>query len=199
MGIALAGIAAVVAAVLLVPLTVDLSIAKGADGAASAVVRFRWFGLSFGGGPTAAAPAPRRLARRPAARRRSRYGWASLRAALGSPGFLRRCARLLSSIGRIARPDRLSLRGRIGFDDPAETGMFLGWLYATSATGSPRRRWLVRIEPDFSGPTFEGRADLHWSRSLGAVLWPLVTFSASPAVWRAWFRARLARVPQPPR
>ena len=70
--------------------------------------------------------------------------------------------------------------------------MFLGWLYATSKVHDPGRQWIVSVEPEFSGEVIEGRANLRWSRSLGSVLWPVVTFLLSPVVWRAGLRVRRA-------
>jgi hypothetical protein len=189
-GVIVIAVTAVMAAVLFAPITIDVSVVKERESAASAAVRFRWLGLSFRGRGRGVRRKARRQPPPARPRRQSRYGWPSVRAALGSPGFLRRCVGLLVAVGRLAIPNRLRLRGRIGFEDPAETGMFLGWLYASSTTAWTRRDWIVRIEPEFSGPVLEGRADLRWSSNLGSVLWPLITFLVSPTVWRAGIRAR---------
>jgi hypothetical protein len=191
--VALTVIGIVIAAALFAPVRVDVSMATGgADAAAGVTVRARWLVFPLPG--RAARPRRRRPPRRTRPRRPSRHGWQSIRAALQSPGFARRCVRLVAALARLARPDRMTVRGRIGLDDPADTGLFLGWLVAVRGRLASRRA-IVEIEPDFSGGVIEGRADLHWSRSLASVLWPLVTFLLSPVVWRAAMRAHRSARP----
>jgi hypothetical protein len=187
---AVIAVATVMAVVLFVPVTIEVSVVKEAERAASVGVRLRWLGFSFRGGAKDRRGGSRRRPAQARHKRRSRYGWGSVRAALGSPGFVRRALRLLAASARVARPDRLRVQGRVGFEDPAETGMFLGWLHASSALPWTSRGWRIRIEPEFSGPVCEGRADLRWSRSVASVVWPVLSFAASPTVWRAALSAR---------
>jgi hypothetical protein len=107
-----------------------------------------------------------------------------LRAALGTPGFPERILRVLRHIVRLITPEQLDARARVGFDDPAATGMAFGCLYALAhRTAWTSRRW--RIEPDFSGAVFEGYLRAGWSIRPLAAVWPFVRMAASPVTWKA--------------
>jgi hypothetical protein len=186
--VALAALAAMLAAVFFVPVTILVTITKNeGDSAASTRLRLRWLVFSWssktsnteGRRPGADVVKPSRRRRR---RRRRAFG---IRAALTSPGLLRRVLRFAAGMARWIRPDRVRLRGRVGFDDPADTGMVLGWLCALR-TVAPEAHWLdARLQPEFGGEALAGRAVLRWSRSIASLLWLFVRFCASPVVWRA--------------
>jgi len=191
LSIAAIAIAVVVAAALFAPITVDVSVEKaGGESATRVGVRVSWLGLSIPQGQLAR----RSKTEREKKRKRSRPSvrWAPVRGALGSPGFFRRCARLIRELGRLAVPDRLQLRGQVGFEDPADTGIFLGWLYGLSASSPSSHDWSIQLEPQFGKALVRGRLQLTWSRNIASIGWPLLTFAASPVVWRAWWRARHA-------
>jgi hypothetical protein len=179
---------AIAAAVFFAPVTMDVSLVKDAEHAAADVrVRFQWliFSVRTGGRERPShSPNPDR---RP---RRSGYGWASMWAALRSPGFVRRCGRLVAGLAGVARPERVSIRGRVGFEDPADTGLLFGLLFAATALCPAPAGWHIAIDPDFGDEGLEGQAELRWSRTVASVLWPVLRFVISPAVWRAAFSAR---------
>jgi hypothetical protein len=90
---------------------------------------------------------------------------------------------LVTELGQLALPDRLWIIGRLGFEDPSDTGVWLAWLYAIPARST--RRWSVAVKPDFTRAVLEGTVRASWSRSLASLGWPVVTFALSPACWRA--------------
>jgi hypothetical protein len=190
------GLAAVLAAVFLAPLDLQVWIAKAADEPrAVARVRVRYWGFPLERewpAHEAEETGPKRSAERRASPRRRAFGWKSVRAALITPGFVRRCLWLGRDLLRLTRPDEVRVRGRIGLDDPADTGMWLGWLYGLNPL--VRDHADVRIEPDFGGPVIEGTAEGRWRRRPAGLLGPLVRFLASPVVWRAALAARRAAV-----
>ena len=192
--IAFAVLGAVAAAVLWVPVKVEVSVQKAAESPAVHVgVRCRWLVFSMRSDGAARRARKRQARARLSSGRWARHGLSRLRAAWQSPGFVRRCLRFLGDLARLARPDRVSIHARVGFDDPADTGVFLGWLGASRGfAGTFARDTVIDIAPDFDGARIEGRADLVWSRSLAALLRPLVMFLLSPAVWRAAWRVRHA-------
>lgn len=65
-------------------------------------------------------------------------------------GFLR-------SFLRISRISDLNFSLRFGFDDPAETGIVCGWLWAFVSMMPPMVQGVVRVEPDFQRKVFECR------------------------------------------
>ena len=190
LSIAAIAIVVVVAAALFAPITVEVSVEKaGGESPTRVGVRVCWLGLSI----PQSQPARRSTTEgRKKKRSRPSVQWATIRGALGSPGFFRRCARLIRELGRLAVPDCLQLRGQVGFEDPADTGIFLGWLYGLAASSPSTHDWSIQLEPQFAEAVVQGRLQMRWSRSIASIGWPLLTFAASPVVWRAWIRARHA-------
>ena len=173
-------------AVLFVPVDVELTLLKHADSQnVGLTVRVRWLGLSVPvhrGSKAGSRPAPAA-----AARSRGRIS-----ALLFSPGFLPRSIRLVVEIASAARPRELDIYARLGFDDPSDTGMFLGCLSLGPITSGGYR---IHVEPDFTDEVLAGRMRLRWTRSLAALLRPILTFMASPVVWRAIRNYRASRHP----
>ncbi|MEZ5316112.1 MAG: hypothetical protein R2752_01795 [Vicinamibacterales bacterium] len=104
--------------------------------------------------------------------------------------------RLLGDLLRVVRPTHARLRARVGLDDPASTGALAGMLYGLSAAlphAAPAWNVHVDLAPEFLEPTVEARAEVEWSVSAGAALWPLVRFLASPVTWRAFLATRPGR------
>jgi hypothetical protein len=163
-------------AVLFVPVGVDVTASKNADETSVAVQgHVRWMGLDI---PLRRSSSPRG---RPASKPRVRSS-RRISALLMSPGFARRTCRLIADLAAVVRPDTFHLYARVGFDDPSETGIFLGWVSAGVMTGAIGR---ARIEPDFTTKVLAATLRVSWTRNLAAIVWPLFLFMASPAVWRA--------------
>ncbi len=180
----LAGVAGLVAIllamVLATPFDLELSAAKDADEPAVRVkATLSWLGLPLSGRSTDRQPSKTRPR---TGTRQASIGWSTLKAAMTSPGFMRRLVRLAADLVRLTRPRSVYLRARLGFDDPSDTGMLLAWAYGLQSAPWAR---VIHIEPDFADEVAEGEMRVRWSRSLGALLWPFLTFCASPAVWRA--------------
>lgn len=180
----LAGLlAAGVLALLLLPVRIDLVVDLGPDVVTPpARAHIRWLWLSWWTGSTRPSPAaPARHDQPMGPRRGGPIGvWAALR----TPGFVARCARLVRELGRPLWPRRAVIRARIGLGDPYETGMLAGVLAA--GAGVPRPDALdLEITPDFSEAILAVRAQLSWSLRPVRVLWPIATFVLAPVVWRA--------------
>ena len=173
---ATATLVAIAVAVLFVPVNLDVQVVKDADGSSVTVrTRLHWLGVNI---PVRHTPSTRaRPAARP--RRRSTHG---IRALLLSPGFVARTGRLLIDLAVLARPGQFELDARVGFDDPSDTGLFVGWL---SFQPLDRAGLRIRIRPDFGAEVFAGRLRLGWSRSIATMTWPVLKYMASPVVWRA--------------
>jgi hypothetical protein len=105
--------------------------------------------------------------------------------ALGRADFRARVLRLARAAFRAASPDRLHVRARFGFDDPADTGALYG-VIAGLAAAAPhlRRDWRVDAEPSWIEPALEGDAELQWSIRPASVIGPIVAFVLSPATIR---------------
>lgn len=188
----LAGLLALGAALLAVPLGVELRL--DGEGAAPAV-RLRWlFGLVTaepGGGEAAAGDAPERSEREEEpgdgedAARRGPGPRAVLRA-LRSPGLGPSAGRLLRrTVGavRLVRAD-----GRVRLADPADTGRLWAVVGPATAILAPGDGAPIRLRPDFS----PGGARVTGSASLRVVPLRLVAgllaFVCSPPVIRAGWR-----------
>lgn len=156
--------------VLVTPVELELSAVKAAGNPAVRVqTSVRWLGSVLPNRRADAGPAKTR----PKARgRQASIEWSSLKAVISSPGFMRRFVTFVSDELRLTRPRRFHLRARIGFDDPSETGMLLGWTHALRGLASSSA-FVVRIDPDFSGEIAEGELRVQWLRSLASVLWPM--------------------------
>ena len=179
MWLVLAGVAGAVvvllAIVLVTPVELELSTVKAAGNPAVRVqMRGRWLGLRFPGRQTDSEPAKTRPR---TDRWHASIEWSALKSVITSPGFIRRFVRLVSEELRLTRPRRFYLRARIGFDDPSDTGMFLGWIHALGVRSSAQAS-VVRVDPDFTGPVVEGEVRVTWIRSLASFVWPLATFGA---------------------
>lgn len=143
----------------------------------------------------AASPAPPPPGRepQPAGRARGRRdGGARVRRLLGDAAWRRRVLRLARDLLRVVQLRHLSLRGRLGLGDPADTGLLWAVLGPLEATVRPLTRIELRLQPDFVEAVCEVDAQgecvlvpLHVVRlGLGFVL--------APATWRAWRDARPA-------
>lgn len=175
----LAGLAGAVvvlfAIVLVTPFELELSAVKAAGNPAVRVqMSGRWLGFRFPGRRADSEPAK---ARPKTGRWQTSIEWSALKSVITSPGFIRRFVRFVSQEVRLIRPRRLSLRARIGFDDPSDTGMFLGWIHALGVRSSSQAS-VVRVDPDFTGAVVEGELRVLWLRSLASFVWPLATFGA---------------------
>ncbi len=132
------------------------------------------------------APAPRREAPR-----RSTRALQAL-AAVRTPGFLRRAARLLADVAQRVRWEEASLRARFGLDDPADTGCVYGAL-APLLVAAHGRGWDVACRPDFDEPCLEGSAAVTLRVRPISVIAAFGAFFCSPPVLRAMGAWRSAR------
>jgi len=188
--IVLVVLVALIAIILIAPWHVDVFLQKPPEERAHVRVTLRWLAFSWPlQNPT---PASRRArpSRRP--RPRSRFGAASVLAALSTPGFFRRLLQWLTEMARPAWPHRLLVRGRVGLDDPSDTGLLAGIWYGLIQLQIPEH-WDVAIEPAFEESVIEGEALARWSVRPLSLIWPMTTLAASPVVWRAGRAALRAR------
>ncbi len=128
---------------------------------------------------------------RPASRRPRRGGGGARRmlALVQVEGFGSRLLRLARDLFRRIRIQELSLRVRLGLDDPADTGRLWAVVGPLAALPGLRR---VAIEPEFAAETFEldgrGRIRIVPLRLLSVLL----RFALSPVTLRAVYAARAA-------
>ena len=132
-----------------------------------------------------AAEAPRKAPGAPAKR---------FRRLLKSKGFVRGVLRFLRDVTRCVHFVSLRVAGRIGLDDPCDTGRLWGSICAVTGFlhGAKRVRFLV--EPEFSEAVFEldGRGEIRIVPV--TLLLPTVRFVLSPATLRAaWAASRRTR------
>ena len=184
----LATFTAILLTALVVPWHVDVSIEKAAEAPRVTVrTRLRWLMFDWRlRAPRPTKPSP------PRPRARRRFGFRSVRAAWSTPGFKERIGQFLLSSGRLAVPRSMTAHWRVGFEDPADTGMLVGAWIGIAEMWRPLA-WQVAIEPDFSGSIVEGDAHVLWSVRPIAVLWPMVRLAGSPVMWRAGRAALHAR------
>jgi hypothetical protein len=175
--------------VLFVPVRIHLDLGLDTDEAEPVAARWRvrWTFLSWQSGRAKARPPEK--GERPPARG---AGWRPFVAAFRTPGFPARCGRAVREAGRALRPASAYVRARVGFDDPAATGMFMGAVSSVAAVPRPAG-WDVAITPDFSSAVLAGHANLSWSIPPARVLWPMLTLVAAPVTWRATRAAWAAR------
>lgn len=184
----LAAVVGLMAVVLFVPVVIEVSLAvMGQKPGMHLETRVRFLGI---GGVVDLGRRSGRTARQPARpkdRPARRYGGLArpLQRVVRSPTALRRAARLVIDLARLAKPEDVRINARIGFEDPAETGMMFGcWSAARLVCAG-----CCQVEPDFTAETLEARGRIRWRRSLASLLRPIVAFATSRELWRA-LRAR---------
>lgn len=100
-------------------------------------------------------------------------------------GFPRRCGRLLRQLLRHTQIRELRLQGRIGLDDPADTGLLFAALAPALSGLGAFPAVAVNVEPDFERPGLAGQASGAVRLVPARVLWALVRFLLSPEALRA--------------
>ena len=173
---------ALVAAVLLVPVSVDLSIRRDDRLVVSASPRWGPFSLPSSGedsSPAARPAAKRRPSSRPTPNARK------VRALLFTPDFLPSLVRLVRRLLRQLKPRKLRLELRAGLGDPADTGRLWGMLVPLLLLLARENADSVRIEPEFSRRCFEldGHATVRVIPAL--LLLVLLGYFFTRAPWRA--------------
>lgn len=76
----------------------------------------------------------------------------------------------------------LSCRATFGLDDPAETGMLSGFLYAASVPLTHSHAVSIRLHPVFHEQAFAYRVSGSLGVTVGRMVIPLITFMCSRAV-----------------
>jgi hypothetical protein len=124
-----------------------------------------------------------------------RSDWADMAmAVLKTEGLTGRVFTLMRNLGRTVRLRRLTIQGRIGLGDPADTGRCWGMLCAMAGMMSKARRIILRLEPDFERAVFE--VDGHGAIRIVPlrVIAALLRFVFSPPALRAaWMVATWKR------
>ena len=119
---------------------------------------------------------PHRGARMPApqsskrAANKTSFGGRASRALVAAP-------RLLISLLRPVRLDRLAIDADIGLSDPADTGQLVGMLTPLMWALPGSDVVDIAIRPDFSGPCVEGELDADVSFVPAALVPPLAVFA----------------------
>lgn len=112
---------------------------------------------------------------------------------LKSRGFLRGVLRLLRDLARRVRFVSLHVAGRIGLDDPCDTGRLWGSICAATGFLHGTKRVMFQVEPDFNEAVLEldGRGEIRIIPV--TLLLPTARFVFSPATLRAaWAASRRA-------
>lgn len=153
----------VLLAVLLLSVPVDVAFAVGAPGDRTARVRVGWlFGLiakdisSRRKRPAPARDGVRPVWRWPKGRRRDAALFVAFLKTKGVSGALVTAARRMRRGFRIRR---LDAEVRLGFEDPADTGIACAAAWVVLAPFQLLAPVHIRLEPDFDGSTFEARLE----------------------------------------
>jgi len=118
----------------------------------------------------------------------SNYG--AMLALLQSPGFLPRIRKLLMDSFRSFRIYNSCLSMRLGFADPADTGVMTGFLQPVFIWMNNSLLSVAQFEADFSQPVFHLKYSTHIRSSLFRLIYVLTGFLLSPAIWRAAINVR---------
>lgn len=190
---ALAVVLLSILALLAIPITVTFQLSWPRS--ARNDVRLRWaFGLIRVRIPPPQPETPLLRKEEPARRSRrvKRRGRkpANLIALVRQTRLRRRIGRFVGDLWHAVRKDNVSLRIRIGLDDPADTGQLWAVLGPASAILAGTRETSITIEPDFLDSTIE----LHGDGGVTIVPLRLVYLIAalllSPTVWRGIVQMR---------
>lgn len=202
MGVLLAVAVAVAVVILIVAaLAIPLSLDVDIDLADRLRVeaRLRWLfdlvRIPLHRGPEPARP-PTAATRARHARARHADGRPSRRppvlAILSTRGLAGRMHRLLQDMRGAIRVRRMVIRARFGFDDPADTGRACGAVLPLAALGVANGMD-IRCTPDFAHAILRGHCAGTVSVTPLRIVAAIVSFIASPPVWRAarmWRRRR---------
>jgi hypothetical protein len=164
----LLGAAAIIVLLLVMPLRIELRVAKGDRWQVQ--TRLQPFSPM---GPRIRiplrAPGAKRAKAKPASRKSASSGrWRpSLSGAMRLLGDLVGCFRL----------ERVEVDATVGFSDPAETGAVYGALAALTQSIASCPRTRIAIQPDFTQAILQGSIDLVASLRLIGLLGPLARFA----------------------
>lgn len=121
-----------------------------------------------------------------------------LRRVLKTKGFVRSVLRFLRDTARCVRFVSLHVAGRIGLDNPFDTGRLWGTFCALTGFLHGTERVRLRVEPDFDEAVFEldGRGEI---RIIPVTLFlPFIRFVLAPATLRAAWSASRRTTPTTP-
>jgi hypothetical protein len=127
-------------------------------------------------------------------RTRSKRAAAHLAILARTRGFPYRCLRLIRELLLQAKIRELRLRGRLGLNEPADTGLLFAALTPALCYLSASPSVSVSLEPDFQEVSLTGQANGAFRIVPMQVMWILVLFLLSPETLRAaWSLARRRR------
>ena len=117
-------------------------------------------------------------------RRKKRGKHRDIAGMLRAKGFRGGVVRLVRRVLYVLRLRDLALWLRVGFEDPADTGVLCGYLMPAAVWAQALPARSVEVFPDFSQETLEftlaGRARVIPAQ----LLWPFLVFGLSPSTWR---------------
>ncbi len=180
---ALGGLAAVLLVLLLIP--VELEIALGSVLGAAGRAR-----LSWGWGLFRVDLAREKVVRRGPKRQEHGGRQPQRNSGLRGPSFrliagtIRPILTLLRRLLHATHPRDVRVQAQIGFDDPADTGMFWGLIAPAVAALGGSVGHAVEVEPVFAGADFKWSARGHFTVVPAQLLGVLLAFGLSPAVVR---------------
>lgn len=181
-------------AFLAVPVDARFSIDCRETWAGRASLRWLFGAVRFSKGTPSAdekATRPARHRRKEKRRKKRKFPWRRMRAALRSPGFPRRGLRFATDAATVLRVRSLRGTARIGLADPSDTGFLwavLGPLHAGIAMLPVAN---IRIEPAFAGTTFVAQGTGEVRVIPVRLLFAAMAFLMSPVTLRAaWAAAR---------
>lgn len=187
---------ALLVALLAVPLTVAYSVHRIEQ--TEGLVRFRWlFGLvrfqlriprpARDRPGRERAPASHEKAR-PPRQRKHNAGAGRVLSLVRQKAVRRRVYGLIRDLSRAIHARDLFLRLRIGLGDPADTGRLWAVIGPVAGMAQNLRGVVVRIEPEFADPVFEGESHGRFRLVPIQFIVIVVAFMLSPAMLRAWWR-----------
>jgi len=94
--------------------------------------------------------------------------------------------KLLKRLLRALMPDKITVNGVIGFDDPYNTGLFIGGYEA--ASGMLGLREAIQIKGDFTQKIFTIQGYVHGKIIMIRFLWPVLAYCLKRPIIKTIFR-----------
>lgn len=112
---------------------------------------------------------------------------------LKEPGMARRLTAFVRDLLGCLHVRSLRLEGRLGLDDPADTGMLWGFVGPLLAVLQSLPGTRVAVDPDFTGAALELEGQGALRIVLLELLWTLLRFLLAPVTLRALYRTATVR------